>query len=120
VRASVARQRQSSHGVAGVVGLLRNVRVLLLHTNHITRIDNIGSMVSLEVVNLSTNKIDMLPDARVFAGLPRLVVSECDRSLCSHSRLGNSCPCFAAVCCAVFEACASLLFEGTRAELQPP
>ncbi len=75
MRASLARQSQATHRVTGVVGLLRNVRVLLLHTNHISRIDNIGSMVSLEVINLSTNKIDMLPDARVFAGLPRLVVS---------------------------------------------
>ncbi len=61
--------------VAGVVGMLTNVRVLLLHTNHISRVDNIGSLVNLEVLSLSTNKIDMLPDARVFACLRRLVVS---------------------------------------------
>jgi Leucine-rich repeat (LRR) protein len=54
--------------------MLRNVRVLLLHTNHVSRIDNIGSLVSLEILNLSSNKIDMLPDARVFACLPRLKV----------------------------------------------
>jgi hypothetical protein len=41
------------HPRAGVVGMLRNVRVLLLHTNHISRCDNIGSLVNLEVLNLA-------------------------------------------------------------------
>ena len=68
----------------GVVGMLRNVRVLLLHTNHISRVDNIGSLVNLEVLNLSTNKIDMLPDARVFANLPRLVVLELNSNRLKH------------------------------------
>jgi hypothetical protein len=54
--------------------MLRYVRVLLLHTNHISRCDNIGSLVNLEILNLSSNKLDMLPDARVFACLPRLAV----------------------------------------------
>lgn len=92
--------------------MLRNVRVLLLHTNHISRIDNIGSMVSLEVINLSTNKIDMLPDARVFAGLPRLLVSA-TASCTGTPVLGIYARVLPLFSCIVFEACASLLATGT-------